>query len=216
MRPWLRARYGVEEVQSLTLSRREWVGLAADEADAPMLGRIRDRLALAQLCKPELIAVLSHPAPMDSRAERLRSRREVERMVRRLQAWGVPAEVVGVWVGEQWDVEGCVVESEELHLEHRDEDATADPVGMPCIAVFSGDYTHWLAERTWEDDGGLVAPPPPRPPATVSAAHGRQSHVVPDDGAVNAHGGERKRPVPRRANRGIPRLRPDLAGVAGH
>ena len=118
-------------------------------------------------------------------------------------------------MSEHWDDEDCLVESEELGPRHRHETRAADPIGMPCVAVFGGDYTHWLAERTWEDEGGLVPPQRERTRPLQPVANGRQSHVAADHRVSNARGRGPERQAPRGADGAVPRLRPHLAGVAG-
>lgn len=57
IRPWLRARYGIDEVQTITLSRGAWGELASGGA-ASAENALRARLALAVLGRPEVIVVL--------------------------------------------------------------------------------------------------------------------------------------------------------------
>jgi hypothetical protein len=114
--PWLRARYGIERVQTLCLARPEWDALAAGEARSLYLERLKDHLALAQLGRPEAIVVVGGAAPRASSCARSHGRREVERALSHLRSWDLPAEVIGAWVTEHWDAEQCLIESEELPL----------------------------------------------------------------------------------------------------
>ena len=118
--PWLRARYGIEQVQTISLSWREWDALVAGDVHAPHLRRFKDRLALAQLCHPEAIIVAGgaaqRPACDDAHDERPQARHEVEDVVCHIRGLGLPVDVIGVWVNEHWTADDCLIESEELPL----------------------------------------------------------------------------------------------------
>jgi hypothetical protein len=117
--PWLRTRYGIEQVHTVSLAWPEWDALVAGDIDSPHLKRFKDRLALAQLCRPEAVVVVGGAVPQPSRDERPQARREVERVVSQIRAWGMPLEVIGVWVNEHWGADDCLIESEELPLPAR-------------------------------------------------------------------------------------------------
>jgi hypothetical protein len=114
--PWFRTRYGIEEVQTLSLTWPEWDALVAGETGSPHLKRFTDCLALAQLTRPEAIVVVGSAVPRPSVDEQPRARREVERVATTIQALGLPTEVIRVWVNECWRAEDCLIESEELPL----------------------------------------------------------------------------------------------------
>jgi ribosome-associated translation inhibitor RaiA len=114
--PWLRTRYGIEQLQTVSLGWPEWNALVAGELDSPHLKRIKDRLALAQLCRPEAIVIVGGTVPQASYDERPQARSEVERIVGNVQSLGLPIEVIGVWVNERWTSDECLIESEELPL----------------------------------------------------------------------------------------------------
>ena len=114
--PWLRTRYGIEQVQTVSLGWSEWDALMAGELDSPHLKRLKDRLALAQLCRPDAIVVVGGAVPQPSWNERPQARSEVERVVEQRPVVGLPIEVIGVWVNEHWTSDDCLIESEELPL----------------------------------------------------------------------------------------------------
>ena len=114
--PWLRARYGIEQVQNLTLSWVEWDALVTGDLASPHLTRFKERLALAQPGQPEAIVVVGGAVPQSSRDERPQARREIERVVDHVRSWNLPIEVIGVWVNEHWTSDDCLIESEELSL----------------------------------------------------------------------------------------------------
>jgi ribosome-associated translation inhibitor RaiA len=109
--PWLETRYGIDQVQTILLSWDEWDTLAAGDLEAPGLKRLRDRLALAQLCRPEAIVVVGGGASSDERPD---ARAEVERIAANLRSLRMPVEVIGVWASEHWSGDDCLIESEEL------------------------------------------------------------------------------------------------------
>jgi hypothetical protein len=120
--PWLRTRYGIAQVHTVSLAWPEWDALVAGDIDSPHLRRFKDRLALAQLCRPEAVVVVGGAVPQPSRDERPQARREVERVVSQIRAWGLPLEVIGVWVNEHWGADDCLIESEELPRLQRTDD----------------------------------------------------------------------------------------------
>src|SRR3954469_424843 len=116
--PWLKRRYGFEQVQTISLARPEWNALVAGDVDLPQLQRLKDRLPLAQLGQPEAILALAG-ASQSSSDERPHARPDVEQAVMTLRSFGLPIKVIGVWVNEHWDTEECLIESEELPVEPR-------------------------------------------------------------------------------------------------
>jgi hypothetical protein len=114
--PWLRTRYGIEQIQTVSLGWPEWDALVAGEMDSSHLRRIKDRLALAQLSRPEAIIVVGGAVPQASYDERPQARSEVERIVGNIQSLGLPLEVIGVWVNERRTSGEWLIESEELPL----------------------------------------------------------------------------------------------------
>jgi ribosome-associated translation inhibitor RaiA len=114
--PWLRTCYGVEQAQTISLDWREWDALVAGDLDSSHLTRLGDRLALAQLSRPDVIVVVGGAVPHPSYDERPQARVEVEQVVENVRSLGLPIEVIGVWVNEHWSSDDCLIESEELPL----------------------------------------------------------------------------------------------------
>jgi ribosome-associated translation inhibitor RaiA len=112
--PWLRTRHGIDHVQTVSLGSSEWDALVAGELKSPRLERLKDRLALAQLSRPHAIVVVGGAVPQLSCDERPQVRPDVERVVNNIRSFGLPIEVIGVWVNEHWTSEDCLIESEEL------------------------------------------------------------------------------------------------------
>jgi hypothetical protein len=112
--PWLRSRHGIGQVQTISLSRLEWDALGSGELDSPHLKRLRERLALAQLSLPDAIVVAGGAAPQSSWEKRPQARVELERALNTVRLLGLPVEVIGLWVNEQWRPDDCLIESEEL------------------------------------------------------------------------------------------------------
>jgi hypothetical protein len=112
--PWLRTRYGIEQVHTLSLAWPEWEALLAGEMESLQLERFKDRLALAQLCRPEALIVVGGAEPQPWCDERPQGRTEVERVVNNLRALDLPTEVIGVCANEHWTSDECLIESEKL------------------------------------------------------------------------------------------------------
>jgi hypothetical protein len=114
--PWLQKRYGFQQVQTISLARPEWNALVAGDVDSPHLQRLRDRLALAQLGRPEAIIAFAAESQTDS-VEGPRARTHVQQAAMTLRSFALPVEVIGVWVNEHWDTGKCLIESEEIPVE---------------------------------------------------------------------------------------------------
>ncbi len=112
--PWLRARYGVEQLHTLSLAWPEWDALVAGEVESPQLERFKDRFALAGLGQPQAVIVVGGAVPKPSWNEPPQTRTEVQRIVKTLGALDLPVDVLGVWVDEHWTADDCLIESEEL------------------------------------------------------------------------------------------------------
>jgi hypothetical protein len=197
--PWLRARYGIEQVQTISVSAVEWNGLAAERERPHAAERLRDRLSLALLGQPELLLVAGHPSVERRWPSWPRSPRHVERIVQRIKSWELPAEVVGVWMNERWDVDECVVEPEELQTRAS---------GGVCPLR--------LAESAWENEGGRLKQG--QAPSTRALKHRlkrRSRNVVCDNYKHAAGHAKASQGAPSRdPDRGLSRLRPRPSRLA--
>jgi hypothetical protein len=187
VRRWLRNRYGIEQVQAMTLSREAWTALASGDASEFDAG-LKDRLHLSLLGRPELIVVVGHDRCGDSRLTRAGRCRDVERVVQRIRAWDLPAEVIGIWLGMRRRTETSFPESREAGQADGTGTSARSGAGPQYLGVFRGDNPLWLAERVWEDDGGrVVSTPRPKAALRPRDGRGRNSHEV-HDGRVYSAG----------------------------
>jgi hypothetical protein len=151
--PWLRARYGIEEVQTITLSREAWRRLASEDAVGvdPVP---RDRLALSLLCRPELVVVYGcETSPRFG--ERLpTSREDVERAVHRIHSLRLPANVLGVRIAERRGDAPYLTDPEGAGRSV--EAGPGEAADTVELSVFTPHPPEWLAEQVREDDGGRV------------------------------------------------------------
>jgi hypothetical protein len=204
--PWLRARHGIEQLHTISVTGVEWDGLTSHGDRSRAAERLRERLALSLLGRPELVVVAGFP-PVDTDWHAWpRSRRDVERIVERIRSWDLPAKVVGVWVDERWGVDECVVESEEV--------GRHEPT--PVNVLGAGVCPQWLAESVWETEGGRLKET--REPAVAAGKHRTQRrtrHADSDHGPWTAGHSKAGQGTPSRdAVVGLPRLRSGPAGLA--
>jgi ribosome-associated translation inhibitor RaiA len=108
--PWLRIKYGIEQVSRVTLPDRIWEGVAKGTEMADLL---HHRLALSLLCWPELIVVVGRSDGSHDEDVVVEEQQRVRQIVQRIREWSVPLEVVGAWINERWEPD-CYVESQEL------------------------------------------------------------------------------------------------------
>ena len=197
--PWLQARYGVEQLQRISLTGVEWDGLASGPESSAAAERLRDRLTLALLCRPELVVVAGSPAVDTVRHGGPRSRQDVERIAERIRSWNLPVAVVGMWVEERSNAEARLMRSEEGE---RHEPAEVSVLG-------AGVSAQWLAESVWETEGGRLKET--REPAVATKRRPTHRSTRPagsDDGGRPAGDSNVGRRAPsRRAVGGLPRLR---------
>ena len=111
-----RTRHGIDQVQTVSLGSLEWDALVAGELESPHLKRLKDRLALAQLSRPDAIVVVGGAVSQPSSDVRTKARVEVERVVNNVRSLRLPIEVIGFWINEHWTSDDCLIESEELPL----------------------------------------------------------------------------------------------------
>lgn len=185
---WLGACYGINQVQRLSVPRREWDALAGNSVDRKATEKFKDRLALALLGRPVLFAVVvGQPALALPGGQPLPMRRDAQRVAGRIRSWGIGIRIIGIQINLPADADGA--------------DGLRD------------DYGHWLAECAWEDDGGRNVSAWTSDATTDRHTHGRQqSAALEPDGAI-ARGTDGEPPWHPAAT-DVPRFRPDLAGVA--
>jgi hypothetical protein len=197
--PWLRTRYGIEQVQTISVTGVEWDGLAAEREKTHAAERLKDRLSLALLGQPELFVVAGHSAFERRWHSWPRSRRDIERIAQRIKSWDLPTEVVGVWMNERWDVDECVVESEELQTR-----------------ASGGVCPLWLAESAWENEGGRLKQGKASSKRALNHRIKRRSRNVVCDNYEHAAGhAKASQGAPSRdPHRGLSRLRPHPSRLA--
>jgi hypothetical protein len=187
LRPWLRARYGIEETHGTTLSQDAWRQLASGESEE-VDPTLRDRLALSLLCRPELVVVAGTGGPARPADQPPTSRAEVERIVGRVRALRLPTEVVGVWTAERWDAASCLVESEEVGQATAAGNTAAGDCANRRLSVFSEDVPAQLAELIWEDDGGRIKREPETAAAGTRRRHTGTQRTAGSDHSLAPHG----------------------------
>lgn len=100
---WLRARYGVDYVDMVTVAGPDAALLHLGAAEIALL---RDGVAISvNAHHSHVVAVAGHydcAANATSQAEHWEG---IARAVDVVAGWGLPAEVIGLWVNSQWHVE---------------------------------------------------------------------------------------------------------------
>lgn len=101
---WLRREYGVDYVDSVTEPGP--VCLLAGTPGSPALESVRGRVRISvEKHGSHQVAVVAHhdcagnPLPKEQQLEQLRC------SVETVRGWGLDAEVIGLWVGPDWQVE---------------------------------------------------------------------------------------------------------------
>ncbi|MEO0026524.1 MAG: carbonic anhydrase [candidate division WOR-3 bacterium] len=102
---WLKADTGADYVDNITEPGP--VKILAEGRNRVLLGSIRRRVKISvERHGSRLVAIIAHHDcagnPVDERTQR----RQLERAIRRVESWGLGVRVVGLWVNEQWQVEG--------------------------------------------------------------------------------------------------------------
>ena len=151
--PWLKRNYGVEQLSRVTVTGAVWD--AAADGNEEAIETLRDRLELALLGRPEVVAILASSAgPGAAGVDRPREESRVRAIAAAIRRWSLPVDVISLWMGREGEPQ-LVVESPDIAAypeldEHRTppsrrrfEYARAEPAS-----------SHWLAHRVWEDDGG--------------------------------------------------------------
>lgn len=136
LRRWLKDRYCVPSLQTITIDAVEWNGLASQHVCRVAADRVRSRLALACLGRPALVVVLGYQGRSNMRQLRPPTRRELRQIVRRMRGWSIPVPVIGVWSS------GRHRSRTAPRLCGEDDETASD---LPF-------YRH--AESVWENEGG--------------------------------------------------------------
>jgi|GEM_PF-3351898 len=165
---WLRWRYGVEHLHTIRLTGVEWDGLSSPREGNQAAERLKDRLALSLLGRPELIAVIGHPPTDPAWRQWPRSREDVRCIAERIAAWDLPVHVVGVWIDGPQQIQQLT-----SHL------VSPDVQLAPAAPASEQEDELWLAEQVWETEGGR--PQSINQPATEQT--GRQTPGRNDDNA---------------------------------
>ncbi|MEO0009789.1 MAG: carbonic anhydrase [candidate division WOR-3 bacterium] len=102
---WLKADTGADYVDNITEPGP--VKILAEGRNRVLLGSIRRRVKISvERHGSRLVAIIAHHDcagnPVDERTQR----RQLERAIRRVESWGLGVRVVGLWVNEQWQIEG--------------------------------------------------------------------------------------------------------------
>lgn len=100
---WLRARYGVDYVDMVTVPGPDAALFYLGAAEMAML---RDAVAVSvNAHHSRVIAVAGHYGCAANPASEADHKEAIARAVDVVAAWGLPATVVGLWVNEQWQAE---------------------------------------------------------------------------------------------------------------
>jgi hypothetical protein len=100
---WMKREYGVDYVDAVTEPGP--VRVLAEEPEGDAAGSVRERVAISvEKHGSKAVAVVAHfdcagnPASKDEQLVQLR------RALETVRGWGFDAEVVGLWVDENWTV----------------------------------------------------------------------------------------------------------------
>ncbi len=103
---WMRKYAGVDAVDTITEPGPD--GILAQEAH-PLHASIRARLDISVTKHgARVIAVVGHADCAGHPVDESRHRADIQRSVERIKAWFPGVEVVGLWVGNTWQVERVV------------------------------------------------------------------------------------------------------------
>lgn len=100
---WLRWRYGVDYVDMVTVPGPDAALLRLGQGQ---LGALRDAVSISvNAHHSQVIAVAGHYDCAAHPASEAEHRDAITRAVEVVTSWGLPAEVVGLWVNGSWQVE---------------------------------------------------------------------------------------------------------------
>ncbi|MEN9978793.1 MAG: carbonic anhydrase [candidate division WOR-3 bacterium] len=102
---WLKADTGADYVDNITEPGP--VKILAEGRNRVLLGSIRRRVKISvERHGSRLVAIIAHHDCAGNPVDEQTQRRQLERAIRRVESWGLGVRVVGLWVNEQWQVEG--------------------------------------------------------------------------------------------------------------
>ncbi len=101
---WIRKEYGVDFVDTVTEPGP--VKALAEAADGTMAESVRSRVRMSvERHGSKVVAVVAHHDCAGNPLDRSRQLGQLRAAVENVGRWGLPVEVIGLWVGETWQVE---------------------------------------------------------------------------------------------------------------
>ena len=98
---WLKTELGVDYVDMVTEP-----GPDAALSDADIAAAIRRKVAISVAAHgSEVVAVVGHHDCAGNPVSPDEHRRQIERGVALVASWGLPVRVLGLWLGERWQVD---------------------------------------------------------------------------------------------------------------
>lgn len=102
---WLRADTGADYVDNITEPGP--VKILAEGRNRTLLNSIRRRVKISvERHGSNLVAIIAHHDCAGNPVDEQTQRRQLEKAIKRVESWGLGVRVVGLWVNEQWQVEG--------------------------------------------------------------------------------------------------------------
>ncbi|MCX7732408.1 MAG: hypothetical protein N2248_04520 [candidate division WOR-3 bacterium] len=102
---WLKADTGADYVDNITEAGP--VKILAEGRNRVLLGSIRRRVKISvERHGSSVVAIIAHHDCAGNPVDEKTQRRQLERAIRRVESWGLGVRVIGLWVNEQWQVEG--------------------------------------------------------------------------------------------------------------
>lgn len=156
----LRRERGVDHVQVLTLQRPDWDALAWGGLPTR---RALGVLALARLCRPDLIVVAAGGGGTGHGFDEPEARQGLQRVADVVRARSGDIEVHAAWLNGDGAPADAQATAAGMKNAARSDAASADPHARPA----------WLAHHRWEDDGGRTVTGRDRRPGDEIRGTGR-------------------------------------------
>ncbi len=100
---WMKSRYGVEYVDAITEPGP--VKVLAEVPDGPAAVSVRDRTAISvEKHGSRVVAIVTHYDCAGNPVEKPEQMVQLVSALKTVKSWGFDAEVIGVWVDEDWQV----------------------------------------------------------------------------------------------------------------